>query len=490
MALDKQFLKYKLEKIRNDDIYKDLDTDAKKRERKKNSLLAQKEADAIHSYLTGMDPIKIFSNKSFLEPDSMPGNLALTDKGQLNLTQVEPPAAKLTLLMRMLRKHKSFGGANKDRGKKLKILKKVFNSLNIIFKFNKLSMDKDFEVKGNVGVGKNIVIGGNNIVKKNSSVIGNHTIGGGLTVNRQATFRGGINLRPMGSKTPVDLIVDGNIQGTKDLTLGQNLKIEKDGEIGGNLIVNKNEIIKGNVQVNKNQRVKETLRVDKKLTVGKTADVKGNLIARRTSNTFGFHNVGLGLNVMGLTILGGGVIIAPIPIPPIPGIPRPAKREADFRVKGGDIIGEQDLQIMEDSVVEGNSTVEGNLEVQDETVLRGEVSVESNLKVLGDTTFEGDTIFEGNVSIKESVADVNGYTYLPNGIILQWGTGTSSSDDEQNFDFPLAFPTTCFNVVTQRTNGDSQDILPVQNVTTTNFEINRNSAIDGSQPFYWQAIGN
>ena len=484
MALDKQFLKYKLEKIRNDDIYKDLDTDAKKRERKKNSLLAQKEADAIHSYLTGFDPIKMFSNKSFLEPDSMPGNLALTDKGQLNLTQVEPPAAKMTLLMRMLRKHKSFGGANKDRGKKLKILKKVFNSLNIIFKFDKLSMDKDFEVKGRVDVGKNIVIGGDSIVKKNSSVIGNHTIGGGITVNGRATFRGGINLRPMGSKTPADLIVDGNIQGTKDLTLGQNLKIEKDGEIGGRLIVNRNEIVRGSVTVDKNQRVKETLLVDKKLTVGKTAEVKGNLIARKTSNTFGFHNVGLGLNVMGLTILGGGVIIAPIPIPPIPGLPRPAKRNSDFRVKGGDIIGEQDLQIMEDSVVEGNSTVEGNLEVQDETVLRGEVAVQGDLEVLGDTTFEGD------VSIKESVADVNGHTYLPNGIILQWGTGTSSSDDEQNFEFSLAFPNACFNVVTHRTNGDSQYLLPVQNVTTTNFEINRHASIDGDQTFYWQAIGN
>jgi len=484
MALDKNFLKYKLEKIENDKIIKDLSAEDKQQSRKKNAEAAQQHADAIHSYLTGMDPIRIFSNKSFLEPDSMPGNLALTDKGQLNLTQVEPPAAKLTLLMRMLRKHKSFGGANKDKGKKLKILKKVFDSLNIIFKFNKLSMDKDFEVKGSVGVGNNIIIGGNNIVKKNSSVIGNHTIGGGLTVNRQATFRGGINLRPMGSKTPVELIVDGNIQGTKDLTLGQNLKIEKNGEIGGNLIVNKNEIIKGNVQVNKSQRVKETLRVDKKLTVGKTADVKGNLITRKTSNTFGFHNVGLGLNVMGLTILGGGVIIAPIPIPPIPGLPRPAKRNADFRVKGGDIIGEQDLQIMDDSVVEGNSTVGGNLEVQDETVLQGRVSVQDDLEVQGDTTFEG------NVSIKESVADVNGHTYLPNGIILQWGTGTSNSDDLQNFEFSLVFPNACFNVVTQRISGDAQDVLPVTTITATNFQINRNSAIDGSHSFYWQALGN
>jgi NDP-sugar pyrophosphorylase family protein len=490
MALDKNFLKYKLEKIENDKIIKDLSAEDKQQSRKKNAEAAQQHADAIHSYLTGMDPIRIFSNKSFLEPDSMPGNLALTDKGQLNLTQVEPPAAKLTLLMRMLRKHKSFGGANKDKGKKLKILKKVFDSLNIIFKFNKLSMDKDFEVKGSVGVGNNIIIGGNNIVKKNSSVIGNHTIGGGLTVNgKSSTFRGSVNLKSAGTRTPTNLIVDGNIQGTKDLTLGQNLKIEKNGEIGGNLIVNKNEIIKGNVQVNKNQRIKETLRVDKKLTVGKTTDVKGNLITRKTSNTFGFHNVGLGLNVMGLTILGGGVLIAPIPIPPIPGLPRPAKTSADLRVKG-DIIGEQDLQITDNSVVEGNSTVEGNLEVHDETVLRGQVSVQDDLEVLGDTTFEGDSKFEGNVSIKESVADVNGYTYLPNGIILQWGTATSNSDDTQNFEFSKVFPNACFNVVTQRRNGDVVDVLPVTSISTTNFQINRNASIDGSHSFYWQALGN
>ena len=483
MALDKQFLKYKLEKIRNDDIYKDLDTDAKKRERKKNSLLAQKEADAIHSYLTGFDPIKMFSNKSFLEPDSMPGNLSLTDKSQLNVTQVEPPAAKVSKLMALMRKHQGFGGANQDRGRKLKILKKVFDSLNIIFKRNKISMDKNFEVKGSVNVGKNIIISGNNIVKQNSSVIGTHTIGGGITVNGKATFRGGINLRPMGVKSPVDLIVDGNIQGTKDLTLGQNLKIEKDGEIGGNLTVNKNEIIKGNVQVDKNQLIKESLVVSKKLTVNKNTDVKGNLIARRTSNTFGFHNVGLGLNVMGLTILGGGVIIAPIPIPPIPGLPRPAKTSADLKVKG-DIIGEEDLLIEENSEVQGNSIVGGDFNVSGETTVRGPA------EFMGQVSIQGDIEVSGDLNLKESVADVNGYTYLPNGILLQWGTGTSSSDDNQNFNFPVAFPSACFSVVVNRQVSGPSAPMTAINITTTKFTINRADGIDGSNTINYLAVGN
>ena len=91
MALDKQFLKYKLEKIKNERIFKDQDSDTKREVRKENAKRSQEEADAIHSYLTGMDPIRIFSNRSFLDPDSMPGYLFISDKGELNISQVEPP---------------------------------------------------------------------------------------------------------------------------------------------------------------------------------------------------------------------------------------------------------------------------------------------------------------------------------------------------------------------------------------------------------------
>ena len=53
MALDKKFLKYKLERIKNKRIFKDQDTETKIRIRKENSKLAEEEANAIHSYLTG-----------------------------------------------------------------------------------------------------------------------------------------------------------------------------------------------------------------------------------------------------------------------------------------------------------------------------------------------------------------------------------------------------------------------------------------------------
>ena len=57
MALDKEFLRYKLERIKNKRIFKDQDTETKIRIRKENAKLAKEEADAIHSYLTGEDDI-------------------------------------------------------------------------------------------------------------------------------------------------------------------------------------------------------------------------------------------------------------------------------------------------------------------------------------------------------------------------------------------------------------------------------------------------
>ena len=55
MALDKQFLKYKLEKIKNDRIDRNMDHPAKIYQREYNGRLAQEEAEAIHTYLGAED---------------------------------------------------------------------------------------------------------------------------------------------------------------------------------------------------------------------------------------------------------------------------------------------------------------------------------------------------------------------------------------------------------------------------------------------------
>ena len=148
MALDKKFLKYKLEKIKNDRIWKDQDAESKRRSRKENAKLAQEEADAIHSYLTGEDPVDIFDNKSYLE-SKFPGALYLSRKGQLNIRQSQDdPKVKSSALKRLLRKHKTIAAANKIFGKQLKVLKKLFDSLNIRLTKDELKLDGKIQASG------------------------------------------------------------------------------------------------------------------------------------------------------------------------------------------------------------------------------------------------------------------------------------------------------------------------------------------------------
>ena len=40
----------------------------------------------------------------------------------------------------------------------------------------------------------------------------------------------------------------------------------------------------------------------------------------------------------------------------------------------------------------------------------------------------------------------NGYQKLPNGLILQWGTGTAVAGGNSTVTFPIAFPTACLMV--------------------------------------------
>jgi len=148
MALDKKFLKYKLEKIKNDRIFKDQDSETKKRIRKENSKLAQEEADAIHSYLTGEDNIDIFDNKSYLE-NRLPGGLYLTNKGQLNIIQSQDdPKTKKSKLQSIMRKFRSIHKANLDFSKQLKIFKKLFDKLNIRFTKDEIKLDGNIQAGG------------------------------------------------------------------------------------------------------------------------------------------------------------------------------------------------------------------------------------------------------------------------------------------------------------------------------------------------------
>ena len=148
MSLDKNFLKYKLEKIKNDRIFKDQDPETKKRIRQENAKVSAEEADAIHSYLTGEDEVDKLDNRSYLE-NRLPGSLYITPKGQLNIRQVQTnPKTKKTRLSRLLKKFRTVAKSNIDQARLFIIWKKWFDKLNITFSSKQITLDGHIDAGG------------------------------------------------------------------------------------------------------------------------------------------------------------------------------------------------------------------------------------------------------------------------------------------------------------------------------------------------------
>ncbi len=89
------------------------------------------------------------------------------------------------------------------------------------------------------------------------------------------------------------------------------------------------------------------------------------------------------------------------------------------------------------------------------------------------------------------VASTNGYTFIPGGLILQWGTSTKSTDGSTSF--PLAFPSNCFGVNCNIfENNNNRHFISVKTKSTSAFTVSSrdSSGNDESNTFFWIAIGN
>lgn len=84
-----------------------------------------------------------------------------------------------------------------------------------------------------------------------------------------------------------------------------------------------------------------------------------------------------------------------------------------------------------------------------------------------------------------------GWTFLPGGLILQYGKRTSLATDSNNtITFPRSFPTAVFSVIPQGfTTGTSVNTVLINNITTANFRI-YNTSSGTVSTLYWMAIGN
>jgi hypothetical protein len=96
-------------------------------------------------------------------------------------------------------------------------------------------------------------------------------------------------------------------------------------------------------------------------------------------------------------------------------------------------------------------------------------------------------------------AAANGRSFLPGGIIIQWGSVTSALPNNGSVNFfaatGLAFPNNCFNVQTTPFYGVSAPntnpiSIAINGLTATGFNWLALSASNKYTGFYWTAIGN
>lgn len=85
-----------------------------------------------------------------------------------------------------------------------------------------------------------------------------------------------------------------------------------------------------------------------------------------------------------------------------------------------------------------------------------------------------------------TVGSGSGYTFLPGGIILKWGSsGTTGS----SVAFPVAFPNNCWSMIVTGTSTLYTGGFVVSALSASNYTVSRTSG-SGATGYYYIAIGN
>jgi hypothetical protein len=128
----------------------------------------------------------------------------------------------------------------------------------------------------------------------------------------------------------------------------------------------------------------------------------------------------------------------------------------------------------------GNLTTSGGLSVT------GNLAVSSNLSVSGNLSLSTNTFTLGSSSIGSS-----GYSRMPNGLMMQWGTsGSVNGDSSVSVTFPTAFTNIyCVQItpIQASIQTGSNGLDSVGGVSTSGFTIYHGA--DSTLSFYWMAIG-
>lgn len=106
---------------------------------------------------------------------------------------------------------------------------------------------------------------------------------------------------------------------------------------------------------------------------------------------------------------------------------------------------------------------------------------------------DGSAVVQLTTTKVNPLASASGSSFLPGGIMIQWGSQSFVGTQNPTVTFPTAFPNACFNIQLSLFNSGytSATVAPVNvilSVSTSGFTARVNQS--GNATWYWMAIGN
>jgi hypothetical protein len=143
-----------------------------------------------------------------------------------------------------------------------------------------------------------------------------------------------------------------------------------------------------------------------------------------------------------------------------------------------------------------NGTIKLPIQGAAQGTAAGQISLYSKMGTTIQSLFWREANNGAEHDMTSCLAAVNGWTMLPSGIILQWGSNSTNGTAGKNITFNLSpFPHSVFTVnVSSNGANTAKDVFMVTATTINGFTIASRTWAGSqgltTQPFFWFAIGN
>lgn len=135
--------------------------------------------------------------------------------------------------------------------------------------------------------------------------------------------------------------------------------------------------------------------------------------------------------------------------------------------------------------VNTSASVSGNLSVQSSLSVNSTVSILGNASVNATISAVGMNVSSNSFTLGSSSLTANGYSRLPNGLLMQWGT-VSVNTSAGSITFPAAF-SSVYSLQVTPTSNVSSHMPAVTALSTTTASVRSSNTTANTN--YWIAIG-